>query len=141
MKEEKSVNILGCEVILKKRIAKDVNDLADWVRANNNGSQLFGFYVAATIISSSLKRSRSLLKWYQLKQRRIYEKLMNPKYLITHLDEIELTFYQITVLTLERQFNIDLDTFTLETFNPEMLTELTKKKVEESQPDDSEQKL
>jgi hypothetical protein len=141
MKESKSVNILGQEVVLKRRVTKDVNDLADWVRANNDGSPLFGLYSASIIISRSLKRTCSTLKWYQFKARRIYKRLMNPDYLLKRLDVIELNFYQVVVLTLEQQFDFNIDELSIETFNMEMLTQIGKKKVQGNQPEDSEQKL
>jgi hypothetical protein len=81
------------------------------------------------------------LKWYDFKTKRIYKRLTNQKYLIAHLDVTELNYLQVIVLTLEGQLNIDLDSLTLENFDPEKLTQADKKKVlKENQPDVSEQK-
>lgn len=96
------INIAGKELTLYERRAKDVLDLADFLKSSQSeGSAVSNIFIGTQIIIASLKPNIEKLKWYQFLKKYRLKKIINYKFLINNLSVSELEELMNKVYLLE----------------------------------------
>jgi len=87
----KKVNIAGKELTLYERRAKDVLDLADFLKnSQKDGIANINIFVGVQILMASLRPNIENLKWYQIFEKRRLKRIISYEYLILSLSISEL---------------------------------------------------
>lgn len=94
------VNIAGKELILFERRAKDVLDLADFLKTSAHEGSI-NIFVGVQILLASLRPNLERLKWYQIIKKRQLKNIISYEYLTLHLSVIELDELVSAVYLLE----------------------------------------
>lgn len=98
----KDIEIFGFGLKLYERTAKEVYDLIEIIKADNEAhTPLTSYIYAAMMINQSLKPNLNNLKWYQIFKYFKIKKIIEPKYLIKNLSFNQINELADSINSLE----------------------------------------